>query len=47
MQVHAELGALDRDAVAHVREALRVALAEVKPDPFTIAMEVLAPKRRD
>ena len=45
MQVHAGLGALDRDAVANAMKAIDVALAEVKPDPFTEAMEVLAPER--
>jgi hypothetical protein len=45
MQVHAELGALDRDAVANAIKAIGVALAEVKRDPFTEAMEVLAPRR--
>jgi hypothetical protein len=46
MQVHAGLGALDREAVANAVKAIDVALEAVKPDPFTVAMEALAPERR-
>ena len=44
MQVHAGLGALDRDAVADAMKAIAVVLERVPRDPFTEAMEMLAPK---
>jgi hypothetical protein len=43
MRVHAQMGALDREAVANAIKAIEVALERVKPDPMTEAMEVLAP----